>query len=160
VAVDLLYRMRRSGPYPVNSDKFFFVDNLVTTIQALPVLVRDRGWVGCGKVVAKIVLGRCIYFGLASESRPQSTGTLALGYSRFYPVESDAIVIGEIVTVPESRGQGLATLSVMLAINAVVRRGARTFYIDTQRMNVAMQRAITKLGFGPPIGGDAAPKNS
>ena len=160
MAVDLFYRMQRSEPYHVTSDGFLFVDNIAAAIRALPVLLRDRGWVAGSKVVAKVLLGRCVYFGLTSESRPQSTGTLALGYCRYYPVESDAVVIGEIVTVPQSRRRGLATLSIMLAINSAVRRGVHTFYIDTQRRNFAMQRAIAKLGFGPPIGGDAAPPSS
>ena len=156
MAVDLLYKISRAEPYAVSDENFFFADNLLGSMRVLPVLIRDRGLTGAAKVVAKIALGRCTYFGLRQGSMPQSTGTLALGHCRFYPVEGDAIVIGEIVTVPDRRGRGLATLSIMLAVNGAIRRGTKTFYIDTQRNNHAMQRSIAKLGFGAPIGGDAA----
>jgi GNAT superfamily N-acetyltransferase len=156
VSVDLLYKISRAEPYGAADPNFFFADSITGAMRALPVLMRDRGLVGAAKVVAKIALGRCVYFGLRAGSMPQSTGTLALGYCRFYPVEKEAIVIGEIVTVPERRGRGLATLSIMLAVNSAIRRGTTTFYIDTQRNNHAMQRSIAKLGFGAPIDGDAA----
>jgi len=156
VAVDLLYKISRGEPYAVSDENFFFADSLFGSMRVLPVLIRDRGLSGAAKVVVKIALGRCVYFGLRQGAVPQSTGTLALGYCRFYPVEADAIVIGEIVTLPEQRGRGLATLSIMLAVNGAIRRGTKTFYIDTQRSNHAMQRSIAKLGFGAPIGGDAA----
>jgi RimJ/RimL family protein N-acetyltransferase len=155
VAVDLLYKMSTVVPYGVSDANFFFADNLSGAMRVLSVLIRDRGLSGAAKAVAKIALGRCIYFGLRQGSMPQSTGTLALGYCRFYPVEKDAIVIGEIVTAPERRGRGLATLSIMLAVNSAIQRGTKIFYIDTQRNNHAMQRSIAKLGFGAPIAGDA-----
>lgn len=156
MAVDLLYRISRAEPYIVSDENFFFADSLFGAMRVLPVLMRDRGLAGAAKVVTKIVLGRCVYFGLRNGPLPQSTGTLALGYCRFYPVEREAIVIGEIVTNPDRRGRGLATLSIMLAVNSAIRRGTTTFYIDTQRNNHAMQRSIAKLGFGAPIGGDSA----
>ena len=156
MAVDLLYKMSNAEPYPVSGENFFFADSLFGSMRVLPVLIRDRGLSDAARVVAKIALGRCIYFGLRQGSVPQSTGTLALGYCRFYPVEGDAVVIGEIVTMPDRRGHGLATLSIMLAVNGAIRRGRKTFYIDTQRNNHAMQRSIAKLGFGAPVGGDAA----
>jgi RimJ/RimL family protein N-acetyltransferase len=151
VGVDLLYKISRSEPYSAADQQFFFADNLYQAMRALPVLLRDRRPWGAMKVIAKIALGRCIYFGLRQGSAPLSTGTLALGYCRFYPVEQDAAVIGEIVTAPACRGRGLATRSIMLAVNGAIRRGTTTFYIDTQHNNHAMQRSIAKLGFGAPI---------
>jgi len=156
VGVDLLYKISRSHPYSVADQDFFFADDVYKAMRALPVLLRDRRLWGAAKVVAKIALGRCVYFGLRQGAAPISTGTLALGYCRFYPVEDDAVVIGEIVTAPDRRGRGLATRSIMLAVNAAIRHGTTTFYIDTQHNNLAMQRSIAKLGFGAPIDSQAA----
>jgi RimJ/RimL family protein N-acetyltransferase len=85
-----------------------------------------------------------------------SSGVLALGHCRFYAVGREAIVIGEIATAAASQGKGYATRTVMLAINNMIRAGSTVFYIDTQRRNTPMIRSIEKLGFGPPVGGDAA----
>lgn len=156
MAIDLIYKMTRTQSYDVDDTDFFFVDSLHSAVVRLPLLWRDRGWFGTAKVVVKVVLGRCCYFGLAQGDRLLTSGVLALGYCRFYPVEPDAVVIGEMVTAPASRGRGHGTRAIMLAINAMLTKGATTFYIDTQRGNIAMIRSIAKLGFGDPIGGEAA----
>lgn len=154
MAVDLIYSMRREHPYDVaDSGDFFFARSLPTALRVVPVMLRDRGALGAAKLLAKIALGRCHYFGLARQGRPLSTGVAALGYCRFYRVPSDAIVLGEIITDKNSRGRGHATHAIMLLINAVIRRGSMVFYIDTQTGNLPMIRAIEKLGFGPAIGG-------
>jgi len=154
--IDLIYRMHRSQPYVVDGSAFFFVDSPPAVLRTLSIMSRDRGTFGTLKLVTKVLLRRCVYFGLAENGKPQSTGLIALGYCRFYLVPSNAAVIGEIVTEPASRGQGHATRAIMLAINGMIRAGYTVFYIDTQRQNVPMIRSIEKLGFGQPIGGDAA----
>jgi Acetyltransferase (GNAT) family len=156
MAVDLIYNMQRTQQYELDDSSFFFVDSLSSALGRLPVMWRDRGVLGAAKLFAKVILHRCVYFGLALKRAPLSTGVLALGYCRFYPVPSDSIVIGEIVTAPTSRGNGHATRAIMLAISTMIRKGSTNFYIDTQRQNIPMIKAIAKLGFGRPIGGDAA----
>ena len=156
MAIDLIYRMHRSQPYAVDEDGFFFADSPAQVLRASSIMYRDRGTVGALKLAAKVLLKRCVYFGLAENGKPQSAGLVTLGYCRFYPVPSNAGVIGEIVTQPASRSHGYATRAVMLAINAMIRGGCTVFYIDTQRQNIPMIRSIQKLGFGQPIGGDAA----
>jgi GNAT superfamily N-acetyltransferase len=156
MAVDLIYNMRRAKGYDSDANGFFFVDSPRTALRTLPIMWRDRGLLGAAKLVGKVILRRCCYFGLAYKRQPLSTGVLALGYCRFYPVPADAIVIGEIETAPASRGHGYATRAIMLAIGTMVKTGSTNFYIDTQRQNVPMIKSIAKLGFGRPIGGDAA----
>lgn len=156
MSVDLVYRMNRSQTYDVDDNGFFLVDSLCSAIHRLPTMWRGRGAIGTAKLVAKVVLGRCWYFGLMQDGELRSSGVLALGHCRFYPVTPDAIVIGEVATPPASRGKGFATRTVMVAVNWMIGRGSTVFYIDTQRQNTPMIRSIEKLGFGPPIGGDAA----
>jgi len=156
MAVDLIYNMRRTKGYGSDASGFFFVDSPRSAFGRLPIMWRDRGMLGTAKLVGKIMLRRCCYFGLAHDRQPLSTGVLALGYCRFYAVPADAIVIGEIETAPASRGHGYATRAIMLAIGTMVKKGSANFYIDTQRQNAAMIKSIAKLGFGRPIGGDAA----
>jgi GNAT superfamily N-acetyltransferase len=156
MAVDLIYNMQRTQQYDLDDGAFFFVDSLNSALSVLPIMWRDRGMLGTAKLLAKILLHRCFYFGLALERQPLSTGVLALGYCRFYQVPSDSIVIGEMVTAPASRGKGHATRAIMLAISTMIRKGSTNFYIDTQQQNTPMIRSIAKLGFGRPIGGDGA----
>jgi ribosomal protein S18 acetylase RimI-like enzyme len=156
---DLIYRMDRREPYPVDRTGFFFVSTSASFIRILPVLWRDRGPIGAFKVLGKVLLRRCVYFGLADRGRPLSTGTLALGYCRVYAVQPSDVVIGEIVTDRRSRGEGHATRAVMLVINEMMQRGKTSFWIDTQLTNLPMIRSIEKLGFGPAVAGSATGKS-
>lgn len=157
MSVDLIYRMQRSAPYAVDRDGFFFADSVISAIGALPFMFRERrGVTGAAKLFVKIAIRRCIYFGVARDGKPLSTGLLILGFCRYYAVPGDAIVIGEILTNPDCRGRGHATRAIMLAMNELMRRGPTTFYVDTQSPNLPMIRSIQKLGFGAPVGGTAA----
>lgn len=157
MSVDLIYRMQRTVPYTVDREGFFFADSTVSAIRTLPFMMRERrGVLGTAKLFLKIVVGRCMYFGVARDGKPLSTGLLILGFCRYYAVPRDAIVIGEILTDPDSRGRGHATRAIMLAMNALMLRGRTTFYVDTQTPNLPMIRSIQKLGFGAPVGGTAA----
>ena len=156
MAVDLIYRMDRTQKYDVPDAGFVLVDSLSRAIPRLPAMWRERGIFGTAKLLVKVVLRRCLYFGLAPEGKVLSSGVMTFGRCRFYPVAADAIVIGEIATDAANRGHGYATRAIMLAINSMIHNGPRAFYIDTQRENVSMIRSIEKLGFGRAIGGDAA----
>jgi GNAT superfamily N-acetyltransferase len=141
--------MTRTHRYEVPADAcFFFVSSTLSGIHRLPLMRRDRGPPGAIKLCAKIALKRCIYFGLAQDGQPLSTGIASLGYCRFYHVPRNAVVFGEIVTREESRGRGFATRAIMLAINRMIGNGSTLFYIDTQLKNAPMIRSIEKLGFG------------
>src|SRR5665213_1108805 len=136
MAVELIFMMHRERPYDVDNDgDFLFAESLIAALRIMPVILRDRGPLTTAKVIAKIMLRRCYYFGLTRVGRPISTGIAARGYCRFYPVRSDAIVLADIVTHEGNRGQGHATRAIMLAINEMIRRGSTIFYIDTQHAN-------------------------
>ncbi|HEX4049405.1 MAG TPA: GNAT family N-acetyltransferase [Steroidobacteraceae bacterium] len=158
MGIDLIYSLRGLAPYDVNHDNsFFLVTSLSDALRYLRILINDRGLIGAAKLVAKITLGRCHYFGLADGNSPISTGIAALGYCSFYEVPTDAVVIGEIVTNEQCRGRGFATKAIMLLINAQMNRGRALFFIDTQGGNAPMIRAIQKLGFHPQYGNHGKP---
>lgn len=104
------------------------------------------------RIVARSLRANRLFFCTPTAGAIACSGTLSLGFCNFYPVEPDAVVIGTIETVPESRGRGLATMAIRAAMNAMIARGFGRFYIDTQDDNVAMLRSIAKLGFLPADG--------
>lgn len=150
--VNLLFRTVRDEPFLLDeTDDMFIVAGLVELIRYWPMLRRWSTFSNRIKLVLKIIARRDVFFGVRSSGKPVSTGVLALGYCRYYPVEPEAIVIVTITTDSERRREGLATRSIKSAINAMIERGHTIFYIDTGRGNIPMQRAIEKLGFGPAI---------
>jgi hypothetical protein len=156
VSVDLIYTLKRDTHYAVDSEGFFLLRTTTDALRYFPILFRDKGVLLGAKLALKVSLRRSCYFGIARDGSPLSTGVLALGYCRYYPVPSDAIVIGEIETKPLHRGNGHATRAIMLAMNSMVESGGTAvFYIDTQLHNAPMIRAIHKLGFGTAVSGNA-----
>ena len=135
----------------VRNDDVIIVAGLVGVIRHWPML---RCWATIfarTKLALSIAGGWNVFFGIYSSGNLVSAGVLALGHCSFYRVEPEAVVISAVSTAPNRRGEGLATRSIMVAMNAMIERGYTLFYIDTKRDNVAMQHAIEKLGFGQPI---------
>jgi hypothetical protein len=155
MSVDLIYRMLRDAPYDADQSGFFIAKKSSDAVRMLPFMIHDRGLLQAAKLALKVALRRCCYFGIAKDGKPLTTGILAMGYCKFYPVSADSIVIGEIATDAAHRGEGHATRAIKLAVNSMLRGGSDTFYIDTQRHNAPMIRSIEKLGFGPAVAGSA-----
>jgi RimJ/RimL family protein N-acetyltransferase len=148
----LHFKTRRVEPFPIDkNDDVFVVAGLVGLMRQWTVLWRWSTIWGRIKLALNIAAGRDIFFGIRSAGKPVSTGVLAIGHCSFYKVEPEAVVISGISTDPKRRGEGFATRSIMVAMNAMIERGQTQFYIDTRKDNVAMQRSIEKLGFGQPI---------
>src|ERR1022692_2522867 len=108
MTVDLLFRAVRSKPYEVDAAGFFCVDSPAAGVCTLSALGLGRKPVGTVKLLAKLALKRCAAFGIREDGAAKMTGVLALGYCKWYSVEPDAVVIGEIYTVPHVRGRGYA----------------------------------------------------
>ena len=150
--VDLLFKTRCVNPVQLDgNDDAFVVAGLGGLMRQWPLLMHWSTRWNRVKLALKIALGRSVFFGIRSGTDLVSTGVLALGYSRAYQVEPEAVVIGTIKTAPERTNQGLATRSIQTAMNAMIGRGHTLFYIDTRRGNAAMLRSIEKLGFGQPV---------
>lgn len=148
----LLFKTLREVPFQLDrSDDVFVIAGLAGLMRHWPMLWRWSTMLERVKLALKIAAGRSVFFGIQSAGSPVSTGVLALGYCRDYKVEPEAVVIGMINTDLERRGEGLATRSIKVAMNAMIERGFTQFYIETRRDNIAMQLSIEKLGFGKPI---------
>lgn len=151
----LLYKTLRVEPYQLdssnNNDDVCVVAGLVGIIRHWPMLWRWSAIYARTKLVLKIAVGRDVFFGIYSAGNFVSTGVLALGHWSDYKVGPEAVVICNISTDSKRRGEGLATRSIMVAMNAMIERGFSQFYIETRRDNIAMQRSIQKLGFGQPV---------
>jgi RimJ/RimL family protein N-acetyltransferase len=148
---ELIYRMERCDPYPTSSNDFLLVESMAQALPVLPHLIEERGFAGTARLLGKLILHRCSYILTREMGETVSTGVLSFGYCRHYVVSPGSVIIGEIATKASSRGRGLATRTIMLGINEMIRRGLYVFYIDTQKNNLPMIRSIEKLGFGVPL---------
>ena len=68
------------------------------------------------------------------------------GYFRFPFMAKDDLQIGDTWTLPECRGQGLASFAIR-AITSACRRPGRMFWYVVDQDNLASIRAIEKVGF-------------
>jgi len=141
----------RSIPFPATETlHLILIDGPSVALRTLPRLVARFGWNLGVRIVARSALSNRLFFLAPPDGAIVCSGTLSIGFCNFYAVEKTAVVIGTIETMPESRGKGVATMTIKAAMNAMIRRGFTRFYIDTQSENLPMLRSIHKLGFGPP----------
>ena len=137
----------KSEPFQLaNDDVVFIVSGLAGILRNWSILWRWSTISARIKLLLKIAVGRDILFGICLAGEPVSTGVLALGHCSHYKVSPKAVVISTVGTDPPRKGQGLATRSIMGAMNAMIARGHTEFYIDTWSDNIAMQQVIEKLG--------------
>jgi len=141
----------RLVPFPATETlPLILIDGLSVALRALPRLVVRFGCILAARIVARSMLSNRLFFFSRPAGEIICSGTLSIGFCNFYAVEKTAVVIGMIETTPESRGKGVATMTIKAAMNAMIHRGFTRFYIDTQGENIPMLRSIDKLGFGPP----------
>ena len=154
VGFQLVFRQKRSDLLPVSERSDVDFVFLVSPLQAVArwsLLRRSLGWRGTIKAAAKLATGRRSLYLLARTGRVVSTGWCNRGLCNHYPVEPNAVVVGPIWSEAECRGQGLATFALKKAINTLVGRGHRLFYIDTFETNLSCQKVIARCEFGAPL---------
>ncbi len=138
---------------------FAVIDTPLAFIRHAHYMLAYQG-AGAIKQFAKSFSRRRPCYILIDQGRIVGFGTLAIGFCRDYPVEDDAVVIGTVWTDEAMRGRGLATAAIRAAMNYMIARGTRKFYIDTAQSNYPMLRSIGKLEFGVSSGkfviGDAS----
>ena len=147
----LIFRQVRETPFEISelSDVFYVhCDRIYKNLPVLGPLFRSFGVLKAVKVLLKMATPRRSFFGTIREGRLASYGHVSFGFCRHYDVERTAVVIGPVWTAERFRGQGLATHALMCAMNALMDRGYRIFYIDTSADNIPMQRVIEKCEFG------------
>jgi GNAT superfamily N-acetyltransferase len=151
----LIYRQTRSErivvPEP-NGVEFVFLAGANDAIRHFGTLRRYLGWAGAIKTLAKLATPRRSLYLVLKDGVVASTGWCTAGLCKFYPIESEAVVIGPIWTSPAFRGQGLATYGVQRVLNQLMDQQRQVVYIDTFKTNRPSQRVIEKCGFGAPVG--------
>jgi hypothetical protein len=150
----LVYRLERSEPYTASLDaehQFMFLSSAPAAVKRFSKIVGYCGYPGAIKAIAKLISGKRSLYLVSNSGKVVSAGWCSTGFCRFYRIEPEAVVIGPIWTRAETRGKGLASSALQLAINAQIQKGRRLFYIDTEKMNLPAQRVFAKSGFGPPV---------
>ena len=147
-----VFKLGKNQAYPnVDTSDFHMLDTFSETLKHLPVLMGHFKTIDLAKLLIRSMLSNRYFYYVKKEGRIVSRGQLSKGFCHYYTVENDDVVIGSIWTDPECRGQGLASISMQAAINAMVTKGSSTFYIDTQETNAGMLKSIANIGFGSSV---------
>ena len=150
----LVYRQERAGELAVEAKdgvEFRLLATWADLFACLPAVRRRLGTVGLLKAAAKIATPSRLLYVVRVRGDIVNWGWISISFCRHYPVGKKDVVIGPVRTAEEFRGRGLATWGLKQAINAMVRRGHRVFFIDTSDGNGAMRKAIARCGFGEPV---------
>ena len=121
------------------------------------ILMAWRGWIRrdqrrrLPRVAARLLAPYRVMYCVTEGGAILHEGWLVIGRSPLYDVEATDVVFGPISTRANERGRGLAAFGLEQAIDSMVDRGYRTFYIHTRERNAASRRVIDKCGFGPPV---------
>jgi len=150
----LIYRKDILEPLPpihLPEGAFIVAAKPQSIVAHFLVWVNTWGWKKALKVSLKILSGRRILFGVIRGKKIVQHGWLNVGFCDVYPVERDAVVVGDLETDPEYRGQGLASATIHQGLVFLSQRGYRRFYVDTTLANRASQRMIEKAGFSERV---------
>lgn len=153
LSFQLVFRQERSQPLevsPVSGVSFHFIDSLDVGLAQWSALKGLFGLAGALKALAKIQRGRAFYF-VADGPQVLHTGWVSSSFCRFYRVEPGDVVIGPIWSAEASRSRGVGAYGTQMAINALLKKGVRVFFIDTANGNVPCLKMIGKCGFGAPV---------
>lgn len=146
----LVYRMERSEPFGASAPEgveFAFRETARGYLRDLGAYRRVAGRRESIKGLVRILMGRKFYR-LSEGGRLVHTGWVTLSHCRHYRVRKGDAVIGPIWSDGRARGRGLATIATRMAIDAMIARGARVFWIDTTDTNAPCLKVIEKCGWG------------
>lgn len=160
-AIQFVYRLDigASGPSMPSVTGFNLFSSPWRLAAHFGSLRRQLGWIGVVRTAAKLMTSSRFFFVILLEGTVAHHGWVTMGRCRYYPVESEAAVVGPVETVPSFRGRGLATAGLSGVMSVMAERGIRILYIDTADTNLPMQRVIEKCGFGKPISTYPRPEN-
>lgn len=108
-----------------------------------------QGGFGAAKTLLKVARGQVFYF-VRDDRQVLHTGWLNR-FCNYYHIESDAIVIGPIWSSEAARNRGIGAFATQMAINAMLARGHKIFYIDTANTNLPCLKMINHCGFDHPV---------
>lgn len=150
----LVYRLQVERASPLTAPhgcRFELLSGLADALRHAGVLRRAFGVVGGAKTCIKIMTSARALYVVASGSGILSSGWMTMSRCRHYPVGPGEAVIGPIWTDPAHRGRGLATFGLKSCINRMSEAGCEVFFVDTAGDNLAMQKVLSKCGFGEPV---------
>lgn len=156
-AFDLIYRQERDEPFRSDAPAHATFELLAEPSGAWRrrwALRRCLGLRGSLVAAAKVATSRRLLYCVFVRGAVVSYGWLTVGRCRLYPVEERDVVIGPIRTERSERRRGLGSFGVQSAIDAMLARGHRVFFINTSAANAASRRLIARSGFGAPIAGN------
>lgn len=104
------------------------------------------------KICMKICLKRNVLYVVLEKNLIVSDGLITFGHCNYYKIGKNDCVIGPVHTDSECRGKGLATIGLYGCVNYLISNFSLNYaYIDTTEDNFAMQKVISKVGFGQTI---------
>ena len=126
------------------------LDSGMALLGHFPLLVKRLGAVKAFKLGLKVLSGRGAYYAVIEDKQLLSDGHVTFGYCNHYQIASSDAVVGPVETLEAARGRGLATKALAACVRTLFERhGVTAVYIDTAETNLAMQKVIEKVGFGP-----------
>jgi RimJ/RimL family protein N-acetyltransferase len=154
LADQLVFRRTLERPFdlrPFDGAEFVLLAGPADAWRQRRALAGRFGVRGLPRVFAKLATRSRLLYAVVQDGAFVHEGWLSVSRCRTYPVAEGDVVIGPMATTPPLRGRGLAVYGIQEAVNAMLRRGHRVFYINTSPANHASQRVIDKCGFGQPV---------
>jgi hypothetical protein len=130
---------------------FHWVDGLWDGLQFLRPCLAAFGVRQTLQLLLKVFTPSRFFYFILNDTRIVSYGWALIGHCALYYIETDACVIGPVLTLPEERGRGLAVTAARMAMVALGQKGVRSFYINARCTNHASLKMIQKMGFEGPI---------
>jgi L-amino acid N-acyltransferase YncA len=152
LAYQLVFRRvleRPFDPRPIEGAEFVLLAGLAGAWRQRRALARRFGVRRLPKVLAKLATRSRLLYAVVQDGTLVHDGWLSVSRCSAYPVADGDVVVGPMSTTPQMRGRGLASYGIQEAMNAMLRRGHRVFYINTSPANLASRRVIEKCGFSP-----------
>jgi len=149
----LIFRQTRSEPFytaEIAGLNFHFVNTIAKGASAWRSIRKLQSTASALKTLAKISRGRIFYF-ITENEKIIHTGWITSSSCRHYNVENGDIVIGPIWSSETTRSRGIGAWATKMAINKMVDKGSKVFFIDTSNNNIPCLKLIDKCDFGAPI---------
>lgn len=150
--MDLIFRQRRRAPFeveaPVPGARFRLAGGPVASWRSRAVIRASTAQSGALRRALSPI--RFFYYVEDADGAVAHHGWLRVTRRGLHTLRGPGIVIGPIQTAPDSRGRGFARYATQCAMNAMLRRGFRTFYISAAQVNEASLALIAACEFGEP----------
>lgn len=135
---------------PIPDLQFQLIDNIADAISAWKNIRTVQSIFYTLKTIAKIIGGRTFYCVIEGKEIIH-TGWITLSSCKYYNVQNGDTVIGPIWSSTSKSNRGIGAWATKMAINKMMDKGSRVFFIDTSDNNFPCQKLIAKCEFGNPV---------